>query len=118
MVLAAFQAAGVSRMLAVSGVALAPGMPFYVVTTITLVTGTLFLMWLGEQITERGIGNGISLIIFAGIIAGLPAAIGKTLEQAREGQLQVFALLIDCSSSCCSCRHLLYLLSEVNAASQ
>ena len=51
----------------------------------TLVTGTMFLMWLGEQITERGLGNGISLIIFAGIAAGLPRAIGQTLEQGRTG---------------------------------
>jgi preprotein translocase subunit SecY len=54
----------------------------------------MFLMWLGEQVTERGIGNGISIIIFTGIIAGFPAAIGRTLEQVREGQLQVIALLL------------------------
>ena len=61
------------------------GLAFRVVTAITLVTGTMFLMWLGEQITERGLGNGISLLIFAGIAAGLPAAIGQTLEQGRTG---------------------------------
>ena len=55
----------------------------------TLVTGTMFLMWLGEQITERGLGNGISLIIFAGIAAGLPNAIGLTLEQARTGAYSI-----------------------------
>lgn len=92
--LATFQAIGVSKMLAAHGIAIDPGIPFYFTTTLTLVTGTLFLMWLGEQVTERGIGNGISLIIFAGIVAGLPAAIGKTLEQVREGQLQVVALLL------------------------
>ncbi len=68
--------------------------PTFVVTAVvTLVTGTLFLMWLGEQITERGIGNGISLIIFAGIIAGLPRAIGGTLELARTGEMNVLTVL-------------------------
>jgi preprotein translocase subunit SecY len=94
LVLATFQAIGVSKMLAAHGIALDPGYSFYFTTTLTLVTGTLFLMWLGEQVTERGIGNGISLIIFAGIVAGLPAAIGKTLEQVREGQLQIIVLLM------------------------
>lgn len=94
LVLATFQAIGVSKMLAAHGIALSPGFPFYFTTALTLVTGTMFLMWLGEQVTERGIGNGISLIIFSGIVAGLPAAVGKTLEQVREGQLQVIALLL------------------------
>jgi preprotein translocase subunit SecY len=94
LVLSAFQAVGISKMLISHGIALEPGFAFYFTTTITLVTGTLFLMWLGEQVTERGIGNGISLIIFSGIVAGLPAAIGRTLEQVREGQLQVIALLL------------------------
>lgn len=92
--LSAFQAIGVSKMLVVHNVAIAPGISFYFTTTLTLVTGTMFLMWLGEQVTERGIGNGISMIIFAGIVAGLPAALGRTLEQVREGQLQVIVLLI------------------------
>lgn len=92
--LSAFQAVGVSKMLVVNHVALDPSFAFYFITTVTLVTGTLFLMWLGEQVTERGIGNGISMIIFAGIVAGLPAAVGRTLEQVREGQLQVIVLLI------------------------
>jgi len=61
---------------------------------VTLVTGTMFLMWLGEQITERGVGNGISMIIFAGIVAGLPSAIGQTLESARQGDLNVLAVLL------------------------
>ena len=92
--LAVFQAIGVSKMLSVNGVVLEPGFPFYVTTMLTLTTGTLFLMWLGEQVTERGIGNGISMIIFAGIVAGLPSALGRTLEQVREGQLQVVVLLL------------------------
>lgn len=94
LILAAVQAFGVSRMLGAHGIALAPGFSFYLTTVVTLVTGTMFLMWLGEQVTERGIGNGISLIIFSGIVAGLPSAIGRTLEQVREGQLQVIALLL------------------------
>lgn len=69
------------------------GLSFYITSVISLVTGTMFLMWLGEQITERGIGNGISLIIFAGIVAGLPTAIGHTIEQARQGQMHFVALL-------------------------
>src|SRR5579872_2195433 len=94
LILSAFQAIGVSKMLAAHGIALDPGASFYFTTTLTLVTGTMFLMWLGEQVTERGIGNGISMIIFAGIVAGLPSAFGRTLEQVREGQLQVIVLLL------------------------
>lgn len=93
-ILSAFQAVGVSKMLAAHGVAIDPGFSFYLTTALTLVTGTMFLMWLGEQVTERGIGNGISMIIFAGIVAGLPSALGRTLEQVREGQLQVIVLLL------------------------
>lgn len=93
-VLSAFQAIGMSKMLVVNHVALSPDFAFYFTTTLTLMTGTLFLMWLGEQVTERGIGNGISMIIFAGIVAGLPVALGRTLEQVREGQLQVIVLLL------------------------
>ena len=69
------------------GVVVNPGMAFLVTACITLVTGTMFLMWLGEQITERGIGNGISMIILAGIIAGLPAAIAGTAELVRTGEM-------------------------------
>ena len=94
LILSTFQAAGIAKMLAAHGIALDPSFSFYFITTLTLVTGTLFLMWLGEQVTERGIGNGISLIIFAGIVAGLPSAIGRTLEQVREGQLQIVVLLL------------------------
>lgn len=93
-ILSAFQAIGVSKMLVAHDVALVSGFSFYFTTALTLVTGTMFLMWLGEQVTERGIGNGISMIIFAGIVAGLPAALGRTLEQVREGQLQVIVLLL------------------------
>ena len=85
--LATFQAIGVSVALQNQGVAIAAGPGFVFTSTVSLVTGTLFLMWLGEQITERGIGNGISMIIFAGIVAGLPAAVGGTLELASTGEL-------------------------------
>jgi preprotein translocase subunit SecY len=70
------------------------GMGFVFTAAITLVTGTIFLMWLGEQITERGIGNGISILIFAGIVAGLPQAIGGTLELVRTGELATIILII------------------------
>lgn len=93
-VLSTFQAIGISKMLVVNNVALVPGFSFYFTTALTLVTGTMFLMWLGEQVTERGIGNGISMIIFAGIVAGLPSALGRILEQVREGQLQIIVMLI------------------------
>ncbi len=94
LVLAIFQAIGMAKFLAAQGIALSPDFTFYFTATVTLATGTLFLMWLGEQITERGIGNGISLIIFSGIVSGLPAAIARTLEQVRQGQLSVIALLL------------------------
>jgi preprotein translocase subunit SecY len=91
-VLAMFQSIGISLALenqTAGGLAVViqPGIGFVIVTTITLVTGTIFLMWLGEQVTERGLGNGISLIIFAGIVSGLPHAIGGTLELARTGEM-------------------------------
>ncbi len=90
--LATFQAIGISVALQNQtagglSVVLNPGIGFIVITTITLVTGTIFLMWLGEQVTERGIGNGISMIIFAGIVSGLPKAVGGTLELARTGEM-------------------------------
>jgi len=88
--LAFFQAIGIAVALeAQPGLVLEPGLAFRTVTAVTLVTGTMFLMWLGEQITERGLGNGISLLIFAGIAAGLPSAIGLTLEQARTGAYSI-----------------------------
>ena len=84
--LAFFQALGISIALeAQAGLVISPGLPFRIITAVTLVTGTMFLMWLGEQITERGLGNGISLLIFAGIAAGLPRAISQTLEQLNTG---------------------------------
>lgn len=100
--LATFQAIGVSialqsQTVGALNVVPSPGPAFVFTAVISLVTGTLFLMWLGEQVTERGIGNGISLIIFAGIVAGLPAAIGGTLELARIGELRgifVIGLLV------------------------
>ncbi len=92
--LAFFQALAISAALeAQPGLVTSPGFTFRIVSTITLVSGTMFLMWLGEQITERGLGNGISLIIFAGIAAGLPNAIGMTLEQARTGAYSVLLVL-------------------------
>ncbi len=88
--LAVFQSFGISVALqAQPGLVLHPGGMFQLTTMITLITGTMFLMWLGEQITERGLGNGISLIIFAGIAAGLPHAIGSTLELARTGAFSI-----------------------------
>jgi len=93
LVLATFQAIGISIALESQNVVVEAGMGFRVTAAVTLVTGTMFLMWLGEQITERGVGNGISLIIFAGIVAGLPGAIGGTLELARTGQMHIFTVL-------------------------
>jgi preprotein translocase subunit SecY len=78
------------------GLVLEPGVMFRFVTVATLVTGTMFLMWLGEQITERGIGNGISIIIFAGIVAGLPSAIGGLFELVRTGAMHPFTALLIC----------------------
>ncbi len=90
LVLATFQGLGISIALeGQAGLVLDPGLMFRLTTVITLVSGTMFLMWLGEQITERGIGNGISIIIFAGIVAGLPSAIGGTLELARTGAFSI-----------------------------
>ena len=71
-----------------------PGWSFRLLTVLTLTTGTIFIMWLGEQITERGIGNGMSLIIFAGIVVGLPQAVILTIDQLRTGQMGLFRLLI------------------------
>jgi len=88
--LATFQALGIAIAFeGQAGLVLDPGMAFRLITVVTLVGGTMFLMWLGEQITERGIGNGISIIIFAGIVAGLPKAIGSTLELARTGAFSI-----------------------------
>lgn len=92
--LALIQSIGISFALQSQvGLVINPGTVFIFTTVITLVTGTIFLMWLGEQITERGIGNGISLIIFAGITAGLPSAIGGTLELVSTGSMHFLVAL-------------------------
>jgi preprotein translocase subunit SecY len=93
--LALFQATGISIALeSQPGLVADPGLMFRFTTVVTLVTGTMFLMWLGEQITERGLGNGISIIIFAGIAAGLPSAIAGTLELVRTGAMHPLTALI------------------------
>lgn len=91
--LAAVQAVGMVSSLASSNALYASGLSVYVLAAVSLVTGSMFMMWLGEQITERGIGNGVSMLIFAGIVAGLPAAIGQSLEQARQGDLNILLLI-------------------------
>jgi preprotein translocase subunit SecY len=93
--LAAVQGASAAIAFQNQGVVINPGPQFIFVATVTLVAGTLFLMWLGEQITERGLGNGISMIILSGIVAGLPAAVGGTLENLRTGEMNVaFAFIL------------------------
>jgi len=97
-VLATFQSIGIATALSTqsagsSALVINPGPSFVFTAAVTLVTGTLFLMWLGEQVTERGIGNGISMIIFAGIVAGLPSAIGGTFELVRTGELNSLIIL-------------------------
>ncbi len=92
-VLATVQSFGMAVGLANQGVAFSASISFYFVAVVTLVAGAVFLMWLGEQVTERGIGNGISILIFAGIVAGLPSAIGQSFEAARQGDLNILALL-------------------------
>ena len=93
-VLAGFQSIGASVALQNQGVVVNPGFNFVFTACISLVTGTMFLMWLGEQITERGLGNGISMIILASIISGLPSAIGGTLELANTGELSPAIVLV------------------------
>ena len=93
--LALFQALGIAVALeSQQGLVIEPGMVFRFTAVVSLVTGTMFLMWLGEQITERGLGNGISIIIFAGIVAGLPSAIGGMGELVRTGSMHAFAALV------------------------
>jgi preprotein translocase subunit SecY len=93
--LAIFQAIGISVALeSQQGLVIDPGLMFRFICVVSLVTGTMFLMWLGEQITERGLGNGISILIFAGIVAGLPAAIGGLFELVRTGAIGPLAAII------------------------
>jgi preprotein translocase subunit SecY len=92
-VLAIVQATGMTVGMANQGMSYDTGIVFFVIAITSLVTGAVFMMWLGEQITEKGVGNGISLLIFAGIVAGLPAAIGQSLEQARQGEINILVLL-------------------------
>jgi preprotein translocase subunit SecY len=95
LVLATFQALGIAIALeAQAGLVIDPGFTFRMNTVITLVTGTMFLMWLGEQITERGLGNGISIIIFGGIAAGLPGALGGLFELVRTGSMSALSAIL------------------------
>jgi preprotein translocase subunit SecY len=93
-VLAIVQATGMTVGMANQGMSFDTSPLFFVIAITSLVTGAVFMMWLGEQITEKGVGNGISLLIFAGIVAGLPSAIGQSLEQARQGELNILVLLL------------------------
>ena len=102
--LAAFQGLGIAAALeSQPGLVIEPGLAFRFTAVVTLVTGTMFLMWLGEQITERGLGNGISMLIFAGIAAGLPNAIGGLVELVRTGSMNT----TDCLDYLCNrrCRY-------------
>ena len=92
--LATFQSIGAAIALQNQGVAISPGFNFVFTAAVSLITGTMFLMWLGEQITERGVGNGISILIFASIVAGLPSAVGGTLELVRTGELGPLFVII------------------------
>tara|TARA_R110001599_G_scaffold353840_1_gene599766 strand:- start:47844 stop:49175 length:1332 start_codon:yes stop_codon:yes gene_type:complete len=97
LVLALFQGLGIAVALeSQQGLVIDPGMAFRFTTVVTLVTGTMFLMWLGEQITERGLGNGISIIIFAGIAAGLPSAVAGLFELVRTGSMSGLAAILIC----------------------
>lgn len=92
--LSIFQSLGMARWLVSQQIALQPDMAFYFTAVVTLVTGTMFLMWLGEQITEKGVGNGISLIIFSGIVSSMPGAIASVFQQVKEGQMQALTMLL------------------------
>ena len=97
LLLAAFQAFGIAVALEhQANLVIDPGMAFRLTTAVTLVTGTMFLMWLGEQITERGLGNGISIIIFAGIASGLPNAVAGLFELVRTGSMNPFSAMLIC----------------------
>ncbi|MBA2657746.1 MAG: preprotein translocase subunit SecY [Tatlockia sp.] len=93
LILAIFQSLGMARWLASQQIAMSPDIFFYFTAVVTLVTGTMFLMWLGEQITEKGVGNGISLIIFSGIVSSMPNALASVFQQVKEGQMQALTLI-------------------------
>jgi preprotein translocase subunit SecY len=93
LILATVQGFAMSSGLASQGLAYSGTIAFHFVAVTTLVTGSMFLMWLGEQVTERGVGNGISIIIFTGIVSGFPGAIGQSFEQARQGEIAILGLL-------------------------
>ena len=92
-ILAFIQASALAVTLSSSGLAFTPGTSFFVSAVFSVVAGTVFLMWLGEQVSERGIGNGISMIIATSILTGIPGAIGQSLEQARQGDLNILLLI-------------------------
>lgn len=94
LVLSIFQSLGMARWLAGQQIAVNPSLAFYFTAIITLVTGTMFLMWLGEQITEKGVGNGISMIIFSGIVSSMPTAIASIFQQVKEGQMQALTMIL------------------------
>jgi len=96
LVLATVQSIAIAKSLPgmMPGLVMNAGFGFYFAAVVSLVTGTMFLMWLGEQITERGIGNGISILIFAGIVAGMPSAVAQLAEKARQGELHLLVLLL------------------------
>ena len=94
LVLAIFQSTGFAIALSSQGMAVTPGLGFIITAVISFVTGTMFLVWLGEQVNERGIGNGISLIIFASIVSGLPSAVGQSFEASRQGEISLILLLL------------------------
>src|SRR6185503_6532353 len=93
-VLGALQSIGIATILTRQGLVLNPGPGFLLMTVITLTTGTAFIMWLGEQITDRGIGNGMSLIIFAGIVVGFPRGLMDTIQKIRRDELGLFAAVL------------------------
>src|ERR1043165_7175474 len=92
--LALFQSFVTANGLQAQGMVMSPGWQFLFVATITMTTGAMFLMWLGEQITERGVGNGISMIILGGIVAGFPGAIGRSIEQINTGEMSGLVAIV------------------------
>ncbi len=94
LILSLFQSVGMAKFMVSQGLVVYDVGVFYLLAAVTLTTGTLFLMWLGEQMTERGIGNGISLLIFSSIVSGIPAALFHTFEQSRQGNISLLGLLL------------------------